>query len=149
MEDIDSETYFKERLQDQIDCYDKKSSANHWWFKRLQFISIVSAASIPLILGYASDEAMYLTFIAGLLGVIVAVITSIIGLFKFQENWLEYRTSCESLRHEKYLFLSKALPYDGEAPFQLLVTRVENLISKENTNWSQYTSTPVKNDKSD
>ncbi|MBC8146611.1 MAG: hypothetical protein H8E98_01335 [Bacteroidetes bacterium] len=46
--------------------------------------------------------------------------------------------TCEMLKHEKYLFLTKCAPYNLEDAFCLLVSRVENLISKENTQWSEY-----------
>ena len=68
---------------------------------------------------------------------LLAAITAILGLYKFQENWLEFRTTCESLKHEKYLFLTKSEPYDQEESFRLLVDRVESLISKENTAWNR------------
>jgi hypothetical protein len=42
------------------------------------------------------------------------------------------------LKHEKYLYLTKTEPYDGEDAFNELVKRVEDMISKENTRWSQY-----------
>jgi hypothetical protein len=38
--------------------------------------------------------------------------------------------------------VTKTDPYNGEQAFQLLVQRVEGLISKENTNWSQYMDRP-------
>ena len=78
-----------------------------------------------------------------LLGALIAVISTIISLNQFQENWIEYRTTCESLRHEKFLYLTKAEPYNNEEPFGLFVQRVESLISKENSSWSQYTKSSI------
>jgi hypothetical protein len=130
--------YFKERLDNQIDWYDKKSIRSQKWFKRLQVIVIVSSATIPFLSGYMDETTLYLKVIIGLLGLIIAAITAVLGLYQFQENWLEYRTTCETLRHEKYLFLAKASPYNQEEPFLLLVERIEGLISKENTNWQSY-----------
>jgi hypothetical protein len=135
---ISQDDYFKERLDNQIDWYDKKSSQSQRWFKRLQVIVIVSSATIPFLSGYMDSETLYLKIAIGLLGLIIAAITAVLGLYQFQENWLEYRTTCETLRHEKYLFLAKAAPYNEEEPFLLLVERVEGLISKENTNWQSY-----------
>jgi hypothetical protein len=54
------------------------------------------------------------------------------------DNGLENRTTTEALRHEKYLFLTKSEPYHNNNPLHLLVSTVETLISKENTNWAQY-----------
>ena len=46
-------------------------------------------------------------------------------------------TTCESLKKEKFLYLAEARPYDKSDRFNLLVERVESLISEENTNWSE------------
>lgn len=135
---MDQEEYLKERLESQIDWYDKKSIKNQNWFKRLQVIVIVASATIPFLSGYMDETTLYLKIIVGLLGLTIAAATAILGLYQFQENWLEYRTTCETLRHEKYLFLTGASPYDEGEPFMLLVERVEGLISKENTNWQSY-----------
>lgn len=133
---MDQKTYIEERLDPQIDWYDKKSVGNQKWFKRLQVIVIVASASIPFISGYIDESTFCLKIAVGALGLLIAAITAVLGLYQFQENWLEYRTTCESLRHEKYLFLTGAEPYDVEEAFHLLVERTEGLISKENTNWS-------------
>jgi hypothetical protein len=139
---ISQDDYFKERLDDQIDWYDKKSIKSQKWFKRLQVMVIVSSATIPFLSGYMDETTLYLKIIVGLLGLVIAAITAVLGLYQFQENWLEYRTTCETLRHEKYLFLAKASPYNKEDPFLLLVERIEGLISKENTNWQSYMKKP-------
>lgn len=135
---MNQEEYLKERLEGQIDWYDKKSIKNQNWFKRLQVIVIVASATIPFLSGFMDETTLYLKIVMGLLGLTIAAATAILGLYQFQENWLEYRTTCETLRHENYLFLTGAAPYDEEEPFLLLVERVEGLISKENTNWQSY-----------
>ena len=138
------EEYMQDRVDDQIDWYDKKSSFNQKWFKRLQVISIISASTIPFLTGYSSGEDDSIRIFIGVLGLVVAAITAILSLYKFQEHWLEYRTICESLRHEKYLFLTKTSPYNSNETFPVLVQRIESLISKENTDWLQYMSKPKK-----
>jgi len=34
--------------------------------------------------------------------------------------------------------MTNAAPYSGKDKFEILVTRIESLISKENSNWSRY-----------
>jgi hypothetical protein len=135
---MNEQQYIEQRLDDQINWYDKKSQWNQRCFKRLSVIEIVAASSIPFMVSYITEKAISLKITVGLLGVLVAVISGILALCKFQENWIEYRTTCESLRHEKFLFLTKTAPYNIDKPFPLLVRRVEELISKENTKWLQY-----------
>ena len=133
---MNEEEYLKNRLDDQIDWYDRKSIQNQKTYKMLQLILIVSAASIPFISGYVKD-CPDLSYVLGGIGVLIAAITGIISLYKFQETWTAYRTTCESLQHEKYLYHTKTDPYNGKNAFNLLVQRVEMLISKENTSWAE------------
>ena len=73
----------------------------------------------------------------GLIGLTVAVLAGIVSLYRFQENWNEYRAVAESLKQEKYLYLARAEPYSGDQPFELLVQRVETLLKSETTGWAQ------------
>lgn len=143
---MNAEEYIESRVDDQIGWYDKKSQKAQFWFKWLRGAEIVAAAAIPLIAGFAADP-LPVTLIVGLLGAFIAVISAAISLNQFQENWTEYRTTCESLKHEKFLYLTKAEPYHEEESFRLFVHRVESLISKENSAWSQYTQASLENTK--
>ena len=42
---MNQEEYIKDRVDIQIDWYDKKSVFNQKWFKRLQVIAIISASA--------------------------------------------------------------------------------------------------------
>lgn len=135
---MEVDEYIETRLNDQIKYYDNHSKSNKRWYILLRIIEIFSAASIPILSMFISDTTLDLRVAVGIIGAIIAVITAIVSLCQFQENWVEYRTTCESLRHEKYLFTTKTEPYDLESSFPLFVKRIESLISKENSNWSQY-----------
>ena len=127
-----AEQYLAERLDDEINWYDKKSQWNQKWFKWLRLAEIVAAAAIPFLSG--KEQA---ALIVGLLGMLVAVAAAAVSLFKLQENWIQYRTTAEQLRHERFLFLTGIAPYDTAESFSRLVERVENLISRENSLWAQ------------
>jgi hypothetical protein len=134
---MNQEEYLSQRVDDQINWYDKKSMINQKRFKRLRIIEIIFAALIPLLSGY-TDTIHELQYVLGILGCLVAVIAGLLGLSKYQENWIEYRTTCESLKHEKFLFLTQSSPYHSTDAFQLFVNQVESLISTENSKWSQH-----------
>lgn len=131
------EEYINDRLNDQINWYSGKSQTNQKWFKRLRLLEIVAAAIIPFLAGIGTSIPYYSIIIGGL-GVIIAVSAGLSALYKFHENWIEYRTTSETLKHEKYLYQAKCSPYNSEDAFCRLVQRVEGLISKENTQWSRY-----------
>lgn len=128
--------YLQERLSDQIDWYDRKSGWNQRWSKYLQIITLTAAGLIPFISGVL-EEAWAVRLGAGALGVVVVIAAGIQGVFRFQERWIEYRTTAETLKHERYRYLTRSVPYDTESPFGVLVTRIESLISQENTRWQQ------------
>jgi len=134
---MNEEKYLADRLEEQINWYDHKSQFNQKWCKRLRMIEIICASLIPLLSGLSSSIA-YSEWIIGILGVTIAIAAAAGSLYKFQENWIQYRTSAETLTHEKYLYMTNAAPYSGKDKFEILVTRIESLISKENSNWSRY-----------
>lgn len=133
---MNEEEYLNDRLNDQIGWYDNKSQTNQKWFKRLRFFEIIAAAIIPFLAGIGT-QISYNSIIIGTLGVMIAVSSGLSALYKYHENWIEYRTTSETLKHEKYLFQTKCSPYDSDDAFCKLVQRVEGLISKENTQWSR------------
>jgi hypothetical protein len=121
---ISPEEYIEHRLSDQISWYDRKSSTNQRWFKRLRFAEIVAAATVPFLSGFAGNS-FPIKIAIGVLGVLVAVVASLLGLLQLQERWIEYRATAESLRKEKFLFLAQTEPYDKDDAFDLLVKRVD------------------------
>ena len=144
MEKDDFAKYLKERYHDQVDWYDRKSIANQKFYRRFQWTLIVLASLTPILIGIEkwvdNDIMLWLPLITSF---IVAIATAALKTFKYQENWIDYRSTCESLKHEKYLFLTGASPYATENAFALLVERIENLLAKENNAWSQQTSSGV------
>ena len=71
------------------------------------------------------------------LGAITAIAAGVISLYQFREHWIDYRTTAESLKHEKYMYQTRTGPYAEDESFALLVERAEALISQENTAWKQ------------
>ena len=132
--------YLKERVDDQINWYDKKSMEAQKWYKRLQKIEIVLAALIPLLVGYASYPGIPL--LIGIFGVAITIIESISKLNKYHENWIQYRTTCEMLRYQKHLYLTGSAPYNREAETieNIFVRNIENIISSENNQWKNINS---------
>ena len=134
---MNQDEYIQNRVDRQIDWYNRKSENNQQWFRLLRIVEIVAAAAIPLLAAYA-DTITPIKLIVNGLGLLIAVITGVLDVYQFQELWTDYRTTYEALKQEKYLFLTRTPPYDQGDPFPLFVQRIENTISKEHANWSQY-----------
>ncbi|MDH3694537.1 MAG: DUF4231 domain-containing protein [Gammaproteobacteria bacterium] len=135
---MNEEEYIEQRVDDQILWYSNKSGWNQKVYKRLRVLEIVCAASIPFLVSHVTAETVTLKVVVGVLGVCVAVVSGAVALYKFHENWVQYRSTSESLKHEKFLFLTKTEPYDIDESYPLFVQRIEFIISNENSNWSQY-----------
>ena len=122
-----------ERLEDQIAWYDRKSLKNQRTYKSIKVVEILAAAMIPLLAPVEVREVRWVT--AGL-GVVITILEGLIQLNQYQQNWISYRSTCESLKHEKYIFLAHASPYaNNPDPRALLAERVESLVSQEHAKW--------------
>jgi uncharacterized protein DUF4231 len=139
---IDETAYIKERLDDQINWYDIKSQICQSRFKRLRLCEIVFACSLPFLVGLPELFGPYSAPLIALVGVAIAILSGALALYKFEQNWIEYRTTCESLKHQRFLYITGTEPYDQEDAFNRLVLRVENLISKQNSDWTQSSKQP-------
>lgn len=125
------------RLEDQIAWYDRKSVSCQRIFRRIKIVEIVAAALIPFLAALGSKEIPWSTWFTGGLGVVITVFEGLLQLGQYQQNWITYRSTCEFLKHEKYLYLGKAGPYTSAPdPHALLAERVESLVSQEHAKWA-------------
>lgn len=83
-------------------------------------------------------EDIWIRICIAILGAIVIISTGIISICQFRKNWIEYRATAESLKHEKYMFKTKTGFYSKGDVFPLFVERIETLVSKEHTDWKQH-----------
>jgi len=122
--------YFKDRYEKQLKWYDSRSIR----YKRLNFALKISAIVMgPIIPILALLDQKWATVV---LSSILAILTGVINLCNFEEKWHSYRTTCEMLRKEKYLYEHKVHEYrETEDPEGLFVERVESIISSEHTRW--------------
>src|SRR6516164_4641346 len=125
-----------ERLDDQISWYDRKSTSRKRYFNVLKIVTIIAAAAIPFLAALPIDPKLS-RIITAAFGAVIVVIEGIQQLYQLQTNWLLYRSTCESLKHEKYLFLAGAGPYGvAQNRHSLLAERIESLVSQEHAKWA-------------
>jgi len=123
-----------DRLEDQINWYGRRSGYNRRMYKWLKGVEIVAAALVPLAAGFHFPAAL-----TGSLGVLIAVLEGLLQLNQYLQNGISYRSTCEALKHEKYLYLAAAGPYatdDRAHAHAKLAERVESLVSQENAQWT-------------
>jgi len=125
--------YLEERYNNQVKWYDEKSKLNQKIYKFLQLIIIIFAAITPILV---LQREYYINIIAAVLAIIVAISAGSQKAFNYQENWINYRTTCEVLKKEYFFYTNKVQGYENAAnPEGLFIERVESIISKENVYW--------------
>jgi len=126
------EEYLNNRYYKEIEWYDKKAARNNYAYKILEFTLIVLSAIMPVLIVIGGGLLEW----ALLISVLIAIETSVLKVFKFYENWINYRTTCETLRKELHYYRAKIDDYrDAEDPEAMFVNRVEALISREHSLW--------------
>lgn len=122
--------YLTNRYEKQLAWYDEKSVLNKRLAYFFQIPVILFASLLPI---FTVVDFKLITII---LSSLIAIFIGIFNFCKFEEKWHNYRTTCEMLKKEFYLYDSKIEAYeDVDDPEQTFVKRVEALISTEHTKW--------------
>lgn len=138
---MNEQDYLKTRLHDQLSYFEKKSSHNQKWYRRLKLLTIILSVSIPFVTVFIDELGLTGKVIIGLIGISIALIEGIQQLYQFQENWMNYRKTAEALKREEFLFKTQAGPYLKSAHVQKLAERVETILQIENQQWADYSHT--------
>ena len=120
---MDAETYLKERIEDQIGWYDRKAAFNKRWFISLRTVEIAAAATVPFLSGFMVHPWIGAT--VGVIGIVITLSAGITHLCQFQERWVEYRATAEALKKEKFFFITRTEPYQGDDAFLILVQKLK------------------------
>lgn len=133
---MDIQQYISDRLNSQLSWYSKKSQHAKKMYRTFQVVEIIIAASIPLLSAYTIENTT-VAIIVGILGAVITITESISKLYRWHEEWIEYRFTCEALKRHKILYLTNSAPYNTtqEINDKLLVNNVEAIISSENQQW--------------
>ena len=135
MRDIE---YIQCRIDKQIEWYSKKSSKYKNFHYTLKIIEIFLTSLVAFFSLLLKDYKI--EYLIGGISLLLVSITSIHTFCNFQEYWIEYRKTSETLKHEKYMYRSVSGVYNIEDEverFKLLTERSETIISHENINLAQ------------
>jgi hypothetical protein len=129
--------YLERRVAPQRKWHAAKARWNKQRFYGTEITTLVAGALIPVV-NLLALGPYWAGLFSGLLGGVVVIATAIGKLFKFQENWLQYRALVETLDREVEMYMNGVADYakaDQADRNRLLVERVENLLA---TNTSTY-----------
>lgn len=123
------------RMEDQLNWYDSRSVLFQARYKQLKVVQIGLAVVIPII---APLDTGVSGWAAAMAGALIALLEGVQHLYQYSTLWVQYRSTAEQIKHEKWLFLSAAGRYrerPTETRLVLLAERLEELISTENARW--------------
>ena len=129
----DDTNYLEGRFREQREWHNARASSNKNWFFCVELVTLVCAAAIPVVMLWTADHPYWGRVLAAMLGALVVVTSGLGKLFKFHENWLQYRTLVEDLDREKVLYVAGVGQYErvsGAARETAFVQRVENLLAR-------------------
>ena len=135
--------YIKERLDVQIEWYDKHACECKKYHDLLTIVSLACTSSATIFAAISIAVPSFSSQISILSAVAASTATVMISidkLKKYQELHTQYRSTCEKLKQVKYLFLSKSGEYimsNQRTIDQLFIERCESMISTEIGTWTQ------------
>jgi len=134
-------SYIQSRIDQYYSWYDAKAVISKAKYQRGRLISATSAVLIPVItnvdlsFSIAENSVNLSNIIVSILGITVALLIALEGVYHHREQWLNSRSTAEYLKTQKVLFEHRADDYEGlveEKAFKQLVNRVEKAIAEEN-----------------
>ena len=126
------EDYIAERINESIAWYDKQASKHKTLYLRMQAVTVIGGALVPVLVNI---DLQYIDILTTIISLMVVLLVSLESVYHFREQWTNYRSTEQNLRNEYFLFTTKAGSYTNlkdEQAFNLLVSRVEDMIGMEN-----------------
>lgn len=123
--------YLQRRVETQIEWHSAKAVWNKRCFYCAEITTLLAGAAIPVVNLWVSGPDLP-RVLSGILGGVIVVAAGIGKLFKFQENWLQFRTLAEALEREVEFYKTGVADYaaaDKAGRHRLLVERVENILA--------------------
>jgi len=136
---MDSETfkeYLEKRYYDQLNFYEKSSVRNQKKYRNFQWVLIILSALTP-VLAAIDWEKFDLQIVVVIISSIVAILTTGLKTFQYQELWANYRATCEQLKPEIHYYNFNVGSYGlaGVNKEALFISRVETILDKEHQGW--------------
>ncbi|MGQ4619929.1 DUF4231 domain-containing protein [Nocardia sp. R7R-8] len=128
-----AEGYISGRLEQYQQWYDGKSVKTKALHLRMRVVAVGGGVLVPALVNLPYVWAAPTVTVISLL---VAGSVALESVFRYREQWKNYRSTEQLLGHEKVYFQTRTGSYEGlgdGAAFRQLVERVEAAIASENS----------------
>jgi hypothetical protein len=126
-----------DRLSGQLVWYRERSRRAQLAYKSVKLGQLAVGACVPVIAALSAPAA-----VTAIVSAIVVVAEGAQQLFQWHTNWLDYRSTAEALKREKFLYLAHAGRYADEDRRVVLAQRVEDVIAGQNDGWAKQVRAP-------
>lgn len=130
------QNYLNDRVENQIHYYEGKSALNKQYYLFFKITQLTAATLLPFFSVFLSDYS-WMKYVIAFLGSIVTILEGVLATGKYHEKWIIYRSTGETLRQEKFLYMMQAGNYTGPDAVQQFVNKIEFMLGKENVGWQQ------------
>lgn len=113
--------------------YNNGAARNKVWYLTLKLLTLLTGATGAILAALAAPAAVTASVTA-----LAVASESVQQLFKFHDNWLNYRATAEQLRIDGYLFVAEASPFEAAASRrQLLADRMQKASARQFQLWQK------------
>ncbi|MEU6986233.1 DUF4231 domain-containing protein [Streptomyces sp. NPDC046324] len=127
-----AQRYVDSRLTQYQEWYDLKATRMKAMHLRMRTLAVVGGALVPVLVNL---DMGFAKMTATVLSLVVVASVSLESVYRYREQWKNYRSTEQLLGHERVYFAARVGPYhnlsDREC-FTTLVARVEKAIASEN-----------------
>ena len=124
--------YLGGRLDQYQSWYDRKVVRMKAWHFRMRTVAVLGGVAVPVLVNV---EYRYAKLVASILSLVVASVVALGSLYRYRDQWRNYRSTEQMIGHERIHFetrIGRYVDLGDDAAFQQLVERVEDLIASEN-----------------
>jgi hypothetical protein len=140
--------YVENRYKKQMAYYSNASAKNQKKYKLFQWILIILSAVTPVLAAMngitLSHKDQIFTTGSQVLQILLVIVSSVVAIlttglktFQYQDLWVTYRNTYEKLKPEYYYYEFNIEPYAaaGVDKESLFVSRVEAILGAEHMQW--------------
>ena len=137
MDKTDFANYLEKRYYDQLNYYSSSAKKNQRRYKNIQWILIILSTITTILAALPRTDHFDFKYLIVVTAALVTILTSGLKTFQYQELWVNYRSTAEQLKPEIYYYNFNVGDYGkaGADKESLFVSRVEQILSKEHTEW--------------
>jgi hypothetical protein len=126
------------RLEEQLSYYTSRARSFQKRYQFAKIMQILLGAAIPVLAAVPGLHEPVFKLLSALFGATIATIEAVLQLFQWHALSLQYRSTAERLKRERWLLLAGAEPYVGipsNDALVLLAARTNALLSNEHESW--------------